>query len=131
MRGIRLPEEMRHVKQILSAAEITLVSDDDFTIDNVPLLTENILSMCLKEAVTNVVRHSGATTCHISINQSLTEVEMKIKDNGIGLTKDTYRKGNGLSGMKERLEFVNGTLDIYSEAGTTLVIKVPNGVKKV
>lgn len=131
MRGIRLPEEMRHVKQILSAAEITLVSDDDFTIDNVPLLTENILSMCLKEAVTNVVRHSGATTCQISINQSLTEVEMIIKDNGIGFPKDKYRKGNGLSGMKERLEFVNGTLDIYSEAGTTLVIKVPNGVKKV
>jgi two-component system sensor histidine kinase DesK len=32
--------------------------------------------------------------------------------------------------MKERLEFVNGTLDIKSEGGTTIIMKVPNVVKQ-
>jgi two-component system sensor histidine kinase DesK len=131
MRGIRLKEEMIHVKQILKAAQINFVCDEEFTLTNVPLLTENILSMCLKEAVTNVVRHSGASTCTISIKQSQNEIEIIVQDNGIGsVTNDNFTKGNGLNGMKERLEFVNGSLDIISQKGTTLLIKVPNVIKQ-
>jgi two-component system sensor histidine kinase DesK len=122
---------MIHVKQILKAAQITLVAEQDYTLTNVPLLTENILSMCLKEAVTNVVRHSGASTCNISIKQSLKEIEILVRDDGIGsVTNDNFTKGNGLNGMKERLEFVNGSLDIISQQGTTLLIKVPNVIKQ-
>ena len=36
-----------------------------------------------------------------------------------------WSKGHGLRGMKERLEFVNGSLDIHSKNGTTLNIRVP------
>ena len=39
-------------------------------------------------------------------------------------------KGNGLIGMKERLEFVNGTLEMVSKNGTTVTIRVPNFVKQ-
>jgi two-component system sensor histidine kinase DesK len=52
-----------------------------------------------------------------------------VKDDGIGkITKDNFTRGNGLTGMTERLEFVNGSLEIYSREGTTLLIKVPNVV---
>jgi two-component system sensor histidine kinase DesK len=37
--------------------------------------------------------------------------------------------GNGLRGMKERLEFVNGSLEIVSDHGTMIVMKVPNVFK--
>ncbi|MGM7722707.1 sensor histidine kinase [uncultured Metabacillus sp.] len=131
MRGIRLKEEMLHVKQILKAAEIDLVSNDNLVLKDVPLLTENILSMCLKEAVTNVVRHSGASTCFISVKQTANEIEITVKDDGIGfIANDKFTKGNGLAGMKERLEFVNGSLNIISQEGTALLIKVPNVVKQ-
>ncbi|MDQ0229876.1 sensor histidine kinase [Metabacillus malikii] len=129
MRGIRLVEEIDHVKKMLTAAEISFECTSE-PLENVPLLTENILSMCLKEAINNVVRHSQASTCIISIQQSLTDVEMVIKDNGIGsITNDNFTKGNGLSGMKERLEFVNGSLQIDSKDGTTLIINVPTSAK--
>jgi two-component system, NarL family, sensor histidine kinase DesK len=131
MRGIRLEEELQHVKQILSAAEINFVCNQELTLKNVPLLTENIISMCIKEAVNNVVRHSGASTCYISIEQSLKLIEIIVRDDGNGkVTKDLIAKGNGLIGMTERLEFVNGSLDIQSQDGTTLIIKVPNVVKQ-
>ncbi|MCG0056948.1 ATP-binding protein, partial [Escherichia coli] len=65
--------------------------------ENVSLLIENILSMCLKEAVTNVVKHSQATVCTITLHQSAKEVGITVKDNGIGInTKKTCWKGNGL-----------------------------------
>jgi two-component system sensor histidine kinase DesK len=129
MRGIRLKEEIIHVKQILKAAQINLICDQEFTLKNVPLLNENILSMCLKEAVNNVVRHSGASTCYISIEQSRNWIEIIVRDDGNGkITKDNFTRGNGLTGMTERLEFVNGSLEIISREGTTLLIKVPNVV---
>jgi len=91
-----------------------------------------VLSMCLKEAVTNVVKHSGATVCSIVIESSATELTMKIIDNGIGIQTDpVLARGSGLRGMKERLEFVNGSMDITAgiDPGTKVIIKVPNAVK--
>ncbi|RFU60849.1 sensor histidine kinase [Bacillus sp. V59.32b] len=131
MRGIRLKEEIIRVKQILKAAEIEFVGEEEIALTNVSLLTENILSMCLKEAVTNVVKHSGASMCHISIGQSWNEIVITVRDNGVGsVTENDFTKGNGLIGMKERLEFVNGSLEIIAQEGTTLLIKVPNDVKQ-
>ncbi|UAL53419.1 sensor histidine kinase [Bacillus sp. CMF21] len=131
MRGIRLKEEMVRVKQILKAAEIEFVLEQDAALSNVSLLTENILSMCLKEAVNNVVRHSKATTCYFRVEQTWDGIVMTVRDDGIGsITEGDFTKGNGLNGMKERLEFVNGSLEIHSEIGTTLIIKVPNDVKQ-
>ncbi|SFA86660.1 MULTISPECIES: sensor histidine kinase [unclassified Bacillus (in: firmicutes)] len=130
MRGIRLVEELVHVKQILKAAQIELVTEPDFNLTNVSLLTENILSMCLKEAVTNIVKHSGATECSIYYDQSDSESVLTVKDNGNkAVAGIDFNKGSGLLGMKERLEFVNGSLEILVKDGTMLVIKVPNVVR--
>ncbi len=130
MRGIRLKDEIVRVKQILKAAEINFDGNQDFSIKNVPLLTENILSMCMKEAVNNVVKHSGASTCSISIEQSWKELVMTIHDNGVYKGEgDKDTRGSGLLGMRERLEFINGSLELQTKEGTTLVIRVPNDVK--
>ena len=130
MRGIRLKDEILRVEQILNAAQINFVREGDFTPTSVQLLTENILSMCLKEAVNNVVKHSEAKSCSISINQSLKVLVMTIHDDGIFKgEKEKLAEGHGLIGMKERLEFINGNLDILTKDGTTLVISVPNDVK--
>lgn len=132
MRGIRLKDEIVRVKQILKAAEIEFNGEQDFSIKNVSLLTENILSMCLKEAVNNVVKHSGASTCSVSVEQSWKEIVMRIYDDGVFKSGDNVEsKGSGLLGMKERLEFINGSLELLTTKGTTLVIRVPNDVKPV
>jgi two-component system sensor histidine kinase DesK len=111
MRGTRLEDEMFRVTQILKAAEIDLIVEGDPR---------------MKEAVTNIVKHSSATTCLIAIELSPTEFVIKVKDNGIGIEEESaYFKGNGLRGMKERLEFVNGIMEIESGAGTMIVFRVP------
>src|SRR5699024_9531873 len=96
-----------------------------------PLLVENVLSMCLKEAVTNVVKHSQASSCDIVIEQSPDELLIKVRDDGIGISdKSDSATGHGLRGVRERLEFVNGSLAIESSNGTLLTIRVPNVVQQ-
>jgi two-component system, NarL family, sensor histidine kinase DesK len=130
MRGITLNEELVLVRQILKAAQIEYIGPEQISLNNVPILTENILSMCLKEAVTNVVKHSGASTCEIEIEESINGIVMTVQDNGSQNVKEAdFCSGNGLIGMKERLEFVNGSLEIVCQNGVTLIIRVPNVVK--
>jgi two-component system, NarL family, sensor histidine kinase DesK len=131
MRGIRLKDELLRVEQILNAAEINLELEVDLTSKTISPFIENILSMCLKEAVTNVVKHSQASNCLVTIHQSVKDITLKIKDDGIGeVTETDFSKGSGLNGMRERLEFVNGTLDVVSENGNVLIIKVPRVIKQ-
>ncbi|MHA6480638.1 histidine kinase [Paenibacillus sp. strain BS8-2] len=131
MRGTRLDEEMHRVGQILSAAGLGLTVTGDPKLANTTLLAENVLSMCLKEAVTNIVKHSRAANCDITIHSTDTEVSVAVKDDGVGMTlKPGYYRGNGLRGMKERLEFVNGSLDIASDRGVIVTFRVPHAVKQ-
>lgn len=126
MRGARLDEEVQRVKQILGVAGIQCEITGDINKAKTTLLLENVLGMCLKEAVNNVVRHSSAKRCRIELLSTETELELTVEDDGIGMGSGwSYTPGNGLRGMKERLEFVNGSLAIGAadwpvESETTL-----------
>ncbi|RCW73168.1 sensor histidine kinase [Saliterribacillus persicus] len=131
MKGVRLNEEIVHVEQILNAAEIDHTVNGEETRKGSSLLVENVLSMCLKEAVTNVVKHSQATKCEIMIADKDDEVCIQVKDNGIGFNTESVKtNGNGLKGMEERLQFVNGHLKIDATQGSLLTICVPRVVRK-
>jgi two-component system sensor histidine kinase DesK len=126
MRGTKLEDELLRIQQILRAADIDFVLYGNAKLTNTPLLVENVLSMCLKEAVTNVVKHSQATRCSVLIKQKPEEVLVQVQDDGVGLEGGHWNQGNGLAGMRERLEFVNGSVDIKTMDGVTLNIRVPN-----
>ncbi|WP_010648584.1 sensor histidine kinase [Oceanobacillus massiliensis] len=131
MKGTKLKDEMIRVRQLLSAAQIEFRLEGKPELEDTPLLVENVLSMCMKEAVTNIVKHSGATVCWISIDQSSDKWLMKIKDNGTGLKdKAKYKEGNGILGMKERLEFVNGNLKMSTLNGTILILQIPRVIQQ-
>ncbi|SDJ84155.1 sensor histidine kinase [Sediminibacillus albus] len=130
MRGAKLKDEIVHIKQILGAAQIAFEVKGNTELSETPLLIENVLSMSLKEAITNVVKHSGATFCSILIEQSHNEWHIKVEDDGVGIPKEDSFTGHGLQGMRERLEFVNGSLEIESVNGTVLHIRVPNVIQQ-
>ncbi len=126
MRGIRLDEEIVLVRQILKAADIEFIYSQGKTVTNVSLFLENILSMCIKEAITNVVKHSQANVVQLTIKQSSKDLTIIVQDDGIGIwQKQSESSGHGLVGMRERLDFVNGSLKIIGDGGTKLIMKVP------
>lgn len=127
MRAVRIEEELYRVEQILKAAQIKLKLNGDTAEIKMPTLAENVISMCLKEAVTNIVKHSKASLCRITFYQSDDEFQMMIQDNGVGFesTNGLFTGGNGLKGMYERIEFLNGSLEIDSSDGTTVTLRIP------
>jgi len=128
MRNVRLKDELIRIKQLLYAAGIDYeISGEPIELKDTTLLIENVLSMCLKEAVTNVVKHSKAKVCKVVIEQSPKDTLIKVHDDGIGISNEIEtHKRHGLAGMKERLEFMNGGLEINTTNGTTLTIRIPN-----
>lgn len=115
-----LLEELDSAKQMLLAASI----DCSASVETIPLLPshEAIVSLALREAITNVVRHSGAKRCTIDIRRSGNELRVRISDDGRG---SSTPEGLGLTGMRERLAAIGGALKRESHDGTTLTIQVP------
>lgn len=79
--------------------------------------TEALLGWVVREAVTNVVRHSDATRCEIVVDGAPERVRLKITDNGRGVpsqqpaTTAPLIGGTGLKGLTERLAAAGGSLD--------------------
>ncbi|PIC63546.1 sensor histidine kinase [Sporosarcina sp. P13] len=132
MRRVKLKDELIRVQQLLKAAEIELAIEGDPNFPDMSPIVENVLVMCLKEAINNVVKHSYAKRCCIVFQRTTKEFTIKVKDNGIGIAQNGVNlPGNGLDGMEERLEFVNGKLWIANEEGTELEITVPAVLKQI
>jgi two-component system, NarL family, sensor histidine kinase DesK len=125
MRAITLLEELLEIQQIQKAAEIAYHFKGKTHFSEVlSPFTQNILSMCLREAATNVVKHSHAKNCYISINLATDHMSLEIKDDGMGVCEE-HLFGNGLNGMKERLDLIEGNLTISNQHGTVVKLFVP------
>ncbi|MFC4558296.1 histidine kinase [Virgibacillus kekensis] len=131
MKSVKLADEMVHIRQMLRAASIAFRLEGEPRLTHTPLLVENVVSMCLREAITNVVKHSEATICTVNINQSPDELVLKVSDNGKGMDyQENFQRKNGIKGMRERLEFVNGSLEIKPDNGTELIFRFPNAIQQ-
>jgi len=103
-------------RNALEAAGIRLDDDPALTLRSgtFDADAEAVLAWCLREAVTNVIRHSGAKTCRIRLVQHPGELSLEISDDGRGLTgQDASQPGGaGLRGMSERLGTAGGRLSV-------------------
>ncbi|KZS46373.1 two-component sensor histidine kinase [Paenibacillus glucanolyticus] len=134
MRTATLPEELQEARIILESADIQLICTGNPKLEGISDLAHNILSLCLREAVTNVVKHSQASQCRIVIESLNNEWRIMVADNGIGLADKEQgspaSNSNGLKGMAERLALIGGTVEASSEQqGTILNIRVPIVIK--
>jgi two-component system, NarL family, sensor histidine kinase DesK len=75
---------------------------------------EAALAWCLREAVTNVIRHSGARNCRIRLAERPGELSLEVADDGHGPSQPQPEasRGNGLRGMSERLSPIGGRLSL-------------------
>jgi two-component system sensor histidine kinase DesK len=119
-RSSGLAAEIEHVRDTLTTAGI------DTTIEARPVklapAQETALSLALREAVTNVIRHAAATRCHIKFYAQDGSALMEVQDDGRG---GDAPFGNGLSGMRERIQALGGALQRETSGGTRLMISLP------
>jgi len=83
----------------------------------------------LQEALTNAVRHSGATRINVNLKSNPDMLELQVRDNGIGIREEAINAADslGIMGMRERLIPFGGILFISGEVnkGTTLTLSLP------
>jgi two-component system sensor histidine kinase DesK len=111
----------------LAAANVELRED----VQRFPLApaSEHVLALALREAVTNVVRHAGATRCTLGLALECGTAVLRVADDGARLRAGAdVRAGNGLAGMRERAAALGGKLAISVGAGLALELSIPAGV---
>ncbi len=93
----------------------------------IPLDIEQTLYRILQGALSNVARHSFANAVEILITYSRTDIQVSIKDDGIGFQPADQSYGIGLKSIQERIDLIKGTMNIVSKpgSGTHLIIEAP------
>jgi two-component system sensor histidine kinase DesK len=123
-RQIGFTHELANAANCLSAAQITLSTQIDHIAMNAT--TENILTLALRESITNITRHSMATHCDIQLKKMGGLIVLVINDNGTKLNDHTQlTPGNGLIGMRERISHMGGQLQLIVKQGLSLQISLP------
>ncbi|WP_293942298.1 tetratricopeptide repeat-containing sensor histidine kinase [Sphingobacterium sp. UBA7249] len=113
--------------QRVKGGELSL---DFYLIGDIPKFERTVeltLYRTVQEAVTNIIKHSGATEGIVQLEGSGNILRITVEDNGIGFNKNTLSgKGLGLSGLTCRVSNVGGTIEIHSSPGrgTTINIEI-------
>ncbi|MGA7523950.1 MAG: sensor histidine kinase [Acidobacteriaceae bacterium] len=123
IRGYRsegLAAEIDRARKILDAAGVTL--ECEAKPPQFPPAEETVLSLIVREAVTNIVRHAQASHCRLDFQSNGHGTALVVEDDGRGGIR---AEGNGLRGMRERVESIGGRLRIDSGQGTRLFVEIP------
>jgi len=120
MNTTTIEAEVNRAEQVLGAAgiEFSILG----TLPKVSKHQDKVLGLAIREAVTNIVRHSKAKNAELSFVQSKDGLDISIRDNGIG---GSYTLGAGLTGLKRRIENLGGSVDIDISKGAHIKLSTP------
>ena len=122
VRGYRakgMAGEIESAKRALKWASVEFDMHADVV--DLPPRHETALALALREGVTNIVRHSGATRAKAELKRDPLGVTFTLTDDGGG----GGAEGNGLAGIRERVERLDGTFERTYSDGTTLTVRLP------
>jgi two-component system sensor histidine kinase DesK len=121
-----LAAEIDAARRTLDAAGVAFFAEVKPDRETFSPQEETALALALREAVTNIVRHARATTCHLRFASEAGHRRIVVEDDG---QHAVVREGNGLRGMRERIESLGGHFSlecgIAQNHGTRLTLELP------
>ena len=120
LRRANLDTELANARLACEAAGIGLTVDRPAL--DLPPDRQAVLALCLREAITNVVRHAAAGQCRASLVREDGWIRLTVEDDGRG---GAIREGAGLAGMRERVEQAGGAMTIETARGVSLTVRIP------
>ncbi len=123
IRGYRaqsLDAELKQAKATLETAGVCVTAETSEV--RLSPTQESVVALVVREAVTNVVRHAKASKCSLRMTPENGNCRIEIQDDGGG---GVSVEGNGLRGMRERIQALGGTLERDTSKGTRLTIQFP------
>jgi signal transduction histidine kinase len=114
------------VAELLLRSPVPVESQVELS-EDLPPHVETTVYFVVAEAMTNVAKHSGATTARVQVSCAGNLALVRVEDDGVGGAHSG--KGLGLAGLQQRLAGVDGTLDVDSPPGgpTVLTARIPVG----
>lgn len=128
-RDASLPDTLARLgERFTRETGVTVTTDASLT--ELPRDLEVVLLRCVQEGLANVRKHADARAASVTVAQSDTGVSLRVTDDGRGLGgfQPGDERGFGLSGMRDRVGLVGGTLTIADAAGgpgTELTVDIP------
>ena len=116
-RSATLEGELAGARSVLRAAGVSCTVTGDEGAAGLPAPAQAALGWVVREAVTNVLRHSRATTCTITLCSGATTAELRVINDGTAAGPGGVAWGNGLTGLAERLAAAGGRLTTRSDDG--------------
>jgi len=118
-----LAEELDSARAVLAAAGVEPTVRTSGT--PLPETVDGLFGWAVREGVTNVVRHSRASHCKITVAREGDRATLEIRDDGT--PPDTFVAGNGLTGLSERLAGAGGSVDAgpLPGGGFRLAVRAP------
>jgi len=119
------------VSSMVNGAAVTITLDHEGDEERLPDLIAGHLLLLVQEAVTNALKHSGATAIRVGARLSRAQAELEIHDNGCGFDPALapgQEKGHfGLQGIRERVKRLGGHVEFRTApgAGTTIHVQIP------
>ncbi len=104
-------------------SHISIEKEIDIQENEVPDSLRIALFRVIQEALNNTAKHSKADLVRLSLGKKEDKIELNIEDNGMGFDLENYRKGLGLTSMRERTELSGGSFEIESTPGKGTTIK--------
>jgi len=128
-----LPEALRaHLRSFSQRTSIRAQLTHERMDERLPTEVEVCVYRIVQEALTNVARHSGASSCTVSLVRRDGLLHLTVEDDGHGLSPSVLRmtdarRGLGLIGMRERAQALAGSFVIEdrAEGGTRVVVRLP------
>lgn len=128
-----LPEALRaHLRSFSTRSGIRAQLTHERMDDRLPPELEVCVYRIVQEALTNVARHSGASSCTVSLIRRDGFLHLTVEDDGKGLSGSVprtadARRGLGLIGMRERAQALSGTFHIENrhEGGARVIVRLP------
>ena len=125
MKFVSLEQEIEASRAILQKAGIELIVINKGTQTMMTSVAETMLALSLREAITNMIKHSDAKKCTITQEEQDNHIYVHVSDDGNGRLKEG--EGNGIQSMRERMRMLQGSLQFSShpDSGTTIIFQVP------
>ena len=126
--AINLQEELKRIIRDFKYCKVELKYD---TSDKMDSNVKYCYACVVKEALSNIMKYSGATYVKITVREHPALYQLCVEDNGHGGTENMDKNtGIGLKNMQDRVQALNGTLRIEGEKGFRIFAMIPKEMPK-
>jgi two-component system sensor histidine kinase DesK len=130
-RVVSFAEEWANAERVLASAGVKARAAAALGDLQLPPEVNRVFGFFVREGVTNILRHSRATECRLTVIPRAETLSIRLEDNGTGTTPSAEHSGSGIAGLRERFGEMGGRLAAAPQStGYVLEATVPCGARR-